>query len=186
MFGANGKPATKAISDFLPHGAYISQREDVVGIDNDNFAHYAALFVVQVKNLTSKRKKSVTNLGRISVTPVVPRAADVSERGSNCVALPAHTSRKTQSLDFGVFPFFKHHLNDIIIRTSRTDAAAQYDIFDFTKMMSEAYNRSFTSLNIKAGLGKSDIWPMDPLVSVKPGMPVSRDDTPTLFTLSKR
>ena len=74
-------------------------------------------------------------------------------------ALLAHTNGVTQPLDVSVSGAFKSKLRDLDDPMSTAGAVNVYDQFDFLKLLTAAYGKSFTHLNIASGFRKYGIYP---------------------------
>ena len=53
-------------------------------------------------------------------------------------------------------------MNEAVILAVSADIHDKWDTYDFCKMLTFGYNKAFTALNIRAGLIRSVIWPLDP------------------------
>jgi hypothetical protein len=100
-------------------------------------------------------------------------------------ALPAHTSGKPQPLDVSIFSPFKSKLNDCIHSIAMTNSAMTYDVFDFCKLVTEAYKQVFTEANIKSAFRKKRIRPLNPQMLLGKPMPKSSSEASTLLSVTE-
>jgi hypothetical protein len=76
------------------------------------------------------------------------------------VALPAHTSHRTQPLDVSIFGPMKNAFQSLFARRAiaTTQREARNDIYTFCEMLRDAYYKSMTFSNIVAGFRSTGIW----------------------------
>ena len=147
-------------ADCLPRGSVITTRQDVASVDSHNVLQWGKLFAEDCRDLTARGRKVLLILDgyREHMTYPVLHLFDAS--GIIVYALPAHTSGSTQPLYVSVFDPFKEHLRVSIEELSSPAAGDTYDVFDYLKIMREAFYRAFTRSNIMSGLKNSGIRPL--------------------------
>jgi len=158
-----GTRRTQTIFECLPAGSLVSMRDDNAGVNKRNFLEWARAFVTDVAHLTRDGRKVLLIYDgyRSHMSPAVLRLF----RKRNIVAycLPAHTTGVTQPLDLTVFGSFKTHLAETLRRMhSAGNADARFDVFDFCRMMREAYVKSFTPDTIMGGFRRAGLHPLNP------------------------
>jgi DDE superfamily endonuclease len=99
-------------------------------------------------------------------------------------ALPAHTSGTTQPLDVGIFSPFKQALNKHTHCLSATTGYAPFDVFDFAKMMSAAFDDAFTIQNIKSAFRKTGLWPLNSERLLSMPLPMDRQNRSTIVSVT--
>ena len=106
-------------------------------------------------------------------------------RGVIVYALPAHTSRYTQPLDVSVFGPFKESLRASVGRLASPCVSNKYDIFDYLKIMREAFSLAFTRRNILSGFAKAGIWSLHaPALLLRP-LPESARNRDCMLTVDE-
>lgn len=95
-------------------------------------------------------------------------------------ALPAHRSGTTQLCDLVVFSCFKKALNSVANNCVSGYTCTKIRVFDFSAMMKEAYERSFTISNIKACFRRAGLWPFNANKLLSIPCPVSESQIGTI------
>ncbi|GFR90550.1 tigger transposable element-derived protein [Elysia marginata] len=80
------------------------------------------------------------------------------------IILPPHTSNKTQPLDRTVFGLFKTFFNTAANGFMLQNPGKGITIYDMALLMSDAWTKAATPMNIMSGFRASGIWPLDPHV----------------------
>ena len=84
------------------------------------------------------------------------------ENDVHLLCLPSHTAHVLQPLDVGVFSSFKHHIGltlNMLLRSSEGRVPTSEDI---PAILSEAWPKSMTPVNLMSGFRKSGIHPLNP------------------------
>ena len=84
------------------------------------------------------------------------------ENDVHLLCLPSHTTHVLQPLDVGVFSSFKHHVGlalNMLVRSSEARVPTSEDI---PAILSEAWPKSMTPVNLMSGFRKSGIHPLNP------------------------
>lgn len=84
------------------------------------------------------------------------------ENDVHLLCLPSHTTHILQPLDVGVFSSFKHHVGlalNTLLRSSEGRVPTSEDI---PAILSEAWPKSMTPVNLMSGFRKSGIHPLNP------------------------
>ena len=84
------------------------------------------------------------------------------ENDVHLLCLPSHTTHVLQPLDVGVFNSFKHHVGlalNMLLRSSEGCVPTSEDI---PAILSEAWPKSVTPVNLMSGFRKSGIHPLNP------------------------
>jgi hypothetical protein len=180
-----GGTRLETIADCLPRRAKVTVREDVAGVDASNFTRWASDFVIEVSDLTKHgRKVLLTYDGYRS--HLCFRALSILKDGGVIVyALPSHTSGKTQPLDVSIFSPFKAKLNDCIHSIAMTNSVMSYDVFDFCKLVTEAYKIVFTEANIKSAFRQTGLWPINPAIVLDKPMPKSSSESSKILSVTE-
>ena len=69
----------------------------------------------------------------------------------------AHTSEETQPLDVTLFSVFKGSVNEEANRSVSRIVEDKWSVHHFCGMLSFAYYKAFTAINIRSGFIRSDI-----------------------------
>jgi hypothetical protein len=128
----------------LPRRAKVTTREDLAGVDSQNFTRCAAEFVLEVCDLAENGRKCLLMYDGYRSHLCFKALSILRDGGVIAHALPAHTSGKTKPLDVSIFSPFKAKLNDGIHSIAMTNSAMTHDVFDFCKLVTEAYKQVFT------------------------------------------
>ena len=77
------------------------------------------------------------------------------------MALEAHSSHFSQTLDKNPFSSFKMEFNNQMKKFNRSSGGRAITKAEFFPVFNLAWNRSMTADNIKAGFRRTGIWPPD-------------------------
>ena len=180
-----GKPVLETLADCLPRGSIVTMRENVAGVDNPNFIEWAKLFVKDAADLTIDNRKVLLILDGYR-SHMTYQALKILQTGGVIVyALPAHTSGYTQPLDVSVFGPFKESLRANVERLASPCVSNKYDIFDYLKIMREAFFVAFTRRNILSGFAKAGIWPLHPPSLLSRPLPESSRNRGGIMTVEE-
>lgn len=157
----NGIRVMETVADCLPRDSLITTRQEVASVDSHNFYNWAAVFAEDMKGLTDNGRKVLLILDGYRCHMAYPILKLLETHGIIVYALPAHTSGSTQPLDVSVFGPFKEHLRNCIEELATPFSTNVYDVFDYLKVMREAYGLAFTRKNVLSGFEKSGIWPLN-------------------------
>ena len=78
------------------------------------------------------------------------------------LCLPAHTTHVLQPLDVGVFSSFKHNVGLALKAMVRSSAGRVPTTDDISFIVSEAWPKSLTPINLMSGFRKTGIHPLNP------------------------
>ena len=84
------------------------------------------------------------------------------ENHVHLLCLPSHTTHVLQPLDVGVFSSFKHQVGLALNRLLRSSEGRVPTSEDIPAILSEAWPKSVTPVNIMSGFRKSGIHPLNP------------------------
>lgn len=179
----NGVVVTETYSTFLPRGAVVAMREKRGGVDSTNFLSWAKEFVSHVRDLTAGGRKIllIYDAYRSHMTLAVLEL--FRDNNIEVLALPAHTSGKTQPCDVVLFSAFKARLNECVQLATAGGSVCEFDTYDFCGMLKDAFYSSFTRQNIAAAFCRCGIWPLSPARLLSVPRPRSADDSSTVLTV---
>ena len=81
------------------------------------------------------------------------------DNNNHVIALPAHTSHRTQTLDYSVFSPFKTYLRNAMNERSLASAAeVRNDIYTLCELLHSAYRKAVTYTNIVNGFKGCGVW----------------------------
>ena len=181
----DGKPVVETLADCLPRGSIVTMRENVAGVDSYNFIEWAKLFVVDVKDLTMNNRNVLLVLDGYR-SHMTYQALRILQTGGVIVyALPAHTSGYTQPLDVSVFGPFKESLRASVEGLASPCVRNKYDIFDYLKIMREAFSLAFTRRNILSGFAEAGIWPLHAPALLSRPLPESARNRGRILTVDE-
>ncbi|CDF33433.1 unnamed protein product [Chondrus crispus] len=153
---ADGKKETP--SCYLPSNAYTSYR-DPAGVDGAIFYDWAQKFVTETTHLRQKHKNIVLTFDGYGAHVSLRALKVLKENNIVVVGLPAHTSHRTQVLDYSVFSSFKTFFRSTLNRRAiGATNECRNDIYTLCEMLHEAYKRSVTYNNIVSGFKACGIW----------------------------
>jgi tRNA splicing ligase len=168
-----GGTRLETLTDCLPRREKVTTREDVAGVDSLNFTRWAADFIAEVCDLTKNGRKVLLTYDGYRSHLCFKALSILRDGGVISYELPAHTSGKTQPLDVSIFSAFKSNLNDFIRSIGMTNSAITNDVFEFCKLVTEAYKQGFAEGIIKLAFQKTGIWPLNPQMLLYTPMPKS-------------
>ena len=148
-------------ADVLPADALISMRESGGGVDTSNFRLWALHFISAVSHLTENDRKVMLVLDGYRSHMAVGTLELLDVHNIIVYALPAHTSGKMHSLDVTVFSAFKAAPNDAINIAILRSGDKNWDSFTFCRMLTFAYEKSFTLHNIQTGFRRAGLFSLD-------------------------
>ena len=156
----NGRIVYETPASRLPHKAVVAFRAELGGVDSDNFANWARVFVESIHDLLKEGRKVLVVYDGYRWHLSLRVLEFFHDRNVVLYALPADTSGKTQPLDCVVFGASKRKLNNVFINIG-IGSHTELDVFDICSIIREAYHDTFTSGNIKAAFSRSGICPLD-------------------------
>ena len=109
-------------ADSLPRRSIVTMGEEVGGVDSINVLNWAVQFLQDNKDLTVNNRKLILIYDGYRSHMSVPVLEILHKHNTIDYALPAHTSGKTQPLDFCAFSPFKAALNEALNMTVKKDA----------------------------------------------------------------
>jgi len=164
ILGQGDSLRMQSVASCLPSDCLITMRDEVADVDKHNFLHWARYFVEDVRPLTEHGRKVLLIYDgyRSHMSPSVLRV--LRDVGIIAYCLPAHTSGVTLPLGVTVIGSFKSHLASTLQKVySTSNVEKPLDLFDFCKIMKEAYLQSFTPKNMRAGFAAGIFGPSIPL-----------------------
>lgn len=75
--------------------------------------------------------------------------------------LPGHTSRRTHSLDAGLYGLFKNYFNSEVHVAQQSHTSAELEQFELLQMIRRVYNRAFTVPNVVKAFQNACLWPLN-------------------------
>ena len=168
--GRAGERFTESVVNFLPAGSLITTRENIAGVDKQNFLRWVPFYLQQIGPLLENGRKVLLIYDGYKSHLDIRVLETLKEAGVIAYALPAHTSGTTQPLDVAVFAPFKAALKDQLLRSAQSWATT-LSLNDFASIITEAYDRAFTRVNIKSGFRKTGICPFDPRALLSHALP---------------
>ena len=165
-----GEKITESILNFLPAGCLVTTRENVAGVDKENFRRWVPFYLQQIQPLLQDDRRVLLIYDGYKSHLDIRALETLKEAGVIAYALPAHTSGSTQPLDVAVFSPFKAALRDHCLRSVHSWETA-LPLNDLARIITDSYDQSFTRVNIKAGFRKTGICPFDPKALLSHAMP---------------
>lgn len=146
-------------ASFLPPSAYVCYR-DPAGMDSSIFYQWASRFVRETADLRKQHNHLVLTLDGFTGHTCLKALQLLRDNGIVVIALPAHTSHRTQSLDYSVFSPFKakltNHLNNRTVYSAMH--CARNDVYTLCELIHEAYKEAVTYKNIVNGFRACGVW----------------------------
>ncbi len=140
----------------------IFAQENQCKVNSCNIYNWAQDFVVYVSHLTPGGRR-VLHTYDGSRSPMTLEVLQLFDKHKVIVhALLAHTSKKTQPCNAGLFSIFHGKLRESLQLVASEDKIDLFDMFDYYTVLQSAFNEAFTRRNIRASFEKSGIWPIDP------------------------
>ena len=137
---------------YLPENALVAYR-DPAGMDSQIFLRFCEHFVSETKVLRQPHRNLILTLGGYGAHTSYKALSLLRENKIHVLALPAHTSHRTQTLDYSVFSPFKtslrNSMNDISLIAT---VEVRNDIYTLRELLHSAYHKSVTYTNIVNGL----------------------------------
>lgn len=170
---------------FLPPNAVLGYREPA-GMDTELFKEWAKNFIHETTALRAKYKYLVLTYDGYGAHVNYEVLRMFKDAGIACVALPAHTSHRTQVLDYSVFAPFKNELRNLVNKRAVVAAdGRRNDIYTLCEILHEAYKVSLTYRNVVNGFQAVGIW-CNILKGPKPEVMRAQDFTNTEHSCSKQ
>lgn len=148
------------VKDYLPAGSYVYVRE-VPGVDSEIFTDWSKKFVEETAKLRQEFGYILLTLDGYLGHLSLPALQHMADNNVIVVALPAHTSHRTQVLDVSCFGPMKLALKDLFhsrsLATSQTPYARN-DIYTLAELIKIAYRKSMTPRNICSGFSSTGVW----------------------------
>lgn len=146
-------------SDFLPHNALISYR-DPAGVDSHIFFQWAEHFVRETETLRNRHRHIVLLMDGYAAHVTYKTLKYLTENRVIVVALPAHTSHRTQVLDYTVFSPFKTSLRNALNRRASVSSSGNFrsDVYTLCEIIHSSYRQALTYDNITKGFKSCGIW----------------------------
>ena len=143
---------------FLPECARITYR-DPAGMDSAIFLEFVEWFIEQTTALRSRYRNLVLTMDGYGAHTSFKALKRLRDMNINVVALPAHTSHRTQTLDYSVFSPFKNYLrNSLNDRGLVAGSQQRNDIYTLCEIIHESYKKSVTNTNIVNGFKAWGVW----------------------------
>lgn len=108
----DGVTRTETVSSNLPRVALVYMREESAKIDSNSFYQFSRLFTAYVRELTENGRHVLLPFDACRSNMSLRAFEHFRENNIIIYALPAHSSKKTQPLDTGVFGTFKREVNE--------------------------------------------------------------------------
>ncbi|PXF46225.1 hypothetical protein BWQ96_04010 [Gracilariopsis chorda] len=131
-------------SMFLPPTAYCVYREKA-GVDTDIFYHWGEKFVVETSLLRKRHRNIILALDGYGAHCYYKVLQLFEDKNIVVVGLPAHTSHRTQPLDFSVFyPYKTAFRNELNKSTIFVKDETKNDVYTICELLTNAYNQEVT------------------------------------------
>lgn len=119
-------------------GSYISQNEKA-SMTKEIFSEWSGRFIHETTELRSRHTKIELIMDGFGGHMSFSAISHFHKNGVFVVALPAHSSQRTQLLDFSICSSFKNSFNDRILGINKEQ---RNDIFTLCEMMHKLYSSS--------------------------------------------
>lgn len=145
-------------ANYLPPNSYISYR-DPAGMDSQLFFLWCQRFVSETEDLRRRVGHIVITLDGFGAHITFGALSFLRAHNVVAVALPAHTSHRTQVLDYTVFSPYKTRFRNLLNkRTVCSDSNVRNDVYSLCEMLHESYKAALTYSNIVNGFRSCGIW----------------------------
>ncbi|PXF46856.1 Pogo transposable element with KRAB domain [Gracilariopsis chorda] len=145
-------------SCYLPANAITCYR-DPAGVDTAVFFEWVEHFVQETTEIRRKHRHIVLTFDGYGAHCSYKALKLLDDYGIIALCLPAHTSHRTQVLDYSVFsPFnnyFRNYLNE---RTLCAQDDSRNDVYTICDLLTKAYIRAVTYNNIVKGFEACGLW----------------------------
>ena len=132
---------------------------DPAGMDSAIFFEFCQNFVLETASLRRRHKNSVLTMDGYGAHTTYKALQYLRDNNIHVIALPAHTSHRTQTLDYSVFSPFKTYLRNAMNERSLASAAeVRNDIYTLCELLHAAYRKSVTYTNIMNGFKGCGVW----------------------------
>lgn len=176
VLGTNGEPYNESLLNCLPARSFVMTRKEVAGVDKEHFVRWAEQFVLDVKQQTGNNRKVLLTYDGYRSHMSIEALEILEEGGVIAYALPAHTSGTTQPLDVGVFSPFKSAYREELRLVTSAAEERKLDEFDFARILTAAYQKSFAYHNIINAFRKAGLNPHDEMKLIGKARPMSDDE----------
>ena len=144
--------------DYLPKNTFIVHRTPA-SMTKEFFIQWVQHFIEETEVHRKKHKYLVLTMDGFGAHLSYRALSLLSEHNIIAYALPAHTSHRTQVLDYSVFSPFKEKLRqEWSKRLIGTQAMRINDAFTLCEMVNHAYRKSVTQTNIIDGFHACGLW----------------------------
>ena len=148
----------ETVHNFLPHDAMVAHRSPA-GMDSNLFALWVERFIQQTAQLRQKYKYLLVTMDACGAHLSYRALHLLAENNILAYALPAHTSHRTQVLDYSVFSPLKAYIrSQWSKRLHGTQAQRANDCFTLCEILHKAYLNSVTYKNIVNGFDACGVW----------------------------
>jgi len=172
----NGIKGLDTYQGRLPRNAIVCSRQENGGVNSEIFYSWATQFVKMAGDLTANNRKVLLIYDGYRSHMSLKVLNLFYANDIIAYALPAHTSGKTQPCDVVLFGCFKDELNKVMNSMLSPGDVHVWDMLDFCSMLREAYERSFTPVNIRASFRRAGVWPLDPSKLLSSARPAAADN----------
>ena len=146
------------LHDYLPTDALVAHRTPA-GIDSDLFYKWIDRFIEQTSELRKKHRYILLTMDAFGAHLSYRALQRLADNSIIAYALPAHTSHRTQVLDYAIFSPFKEYLrSQWSMRLLGTQAERSNDCFTLCDMLHKAYAEAVTYKNIVNGFSACGLW----------------------------
>lgn len=153
---ADGRRETPA--DFLPSNALVAYREPA-GVDSTIFFNWVQRFIIETKSLRERFRYILLTFDGYGAHVSFRALQLLKDHRIIVVGLPAHTSHRTQVLDYTVFSAFKTSFRNLLNHRAATVSYTQRnDVYTVCELLHTAYKKSLTYDNITKGFKCCGIW----------------------------
>lgn len=158
---ANGITKIDWYQEWLPRGALVKVRQNIVSVDSTNFSFSALRFVRLFKDWHGLNSKVLLVFDgyRSHMSLEVHELFKSNE--IIAYALPSQTGGKTQHFDTALFGTFKQALNQFFRASMDPERDGVWPTYDFCSILKTAYDNSFTPSNIRSSYRCVAIYPTD-------------------------
>ena len=149
---------TELLHDYLPANSMVAHRSPA-GMDSDLFAQWVELFIKQTEELRRTYKYLLVTMDGFGAHLLYRALHRLIENNIVAYALPAHTSHRTQVLDYSVFSSLKAYVREKWSRSLHaTQALRANDCFTLCEILHTAYSNAVTCKNIVNGFHACGVW----------------------------
>jgi len=155
---------SRKVSELMPQGWKAFWRKDVASVDSAIFYSWSTEFIKEVRSKYGEQDWLILFWDgyRAHMTYRVINMFRANKVA--VIALPAHSSDRTQPLDVSVFGPFKHYANLAVAKRAKEQTVVDKRFeklarMDIREAIVSAFGSAFTAKNIFSGFKMSGLWP---------------------------